>query len=1303
MKKLVCIILVLVLTIGSAMPVFSAVDDSFTLSLVPEKETILPSTGDIDIKLNISSNPGIWAMRCYIVYPEGMSLEAIENGDLFGKGSLMKGIFDLPLSDSRQPDDFEELISSQGIATEGYRSVTVYFEMPAIDRLMTEDGDVATFTFSFTEELERADRFEVSVYTCKDDVIRAEVDASDKISFTKYAPDTESATVTVACDHPEITDVRLEPTCRDTGYERTVCVHCGEIFFETVLDATGIHTEGRSETDLPTCVKGGEERVYCLVCEELIFRTELFPTGKHIEGDQIRIEPTCTSEGSITVYCANCLEVISTEILPVLDHTPSGAASCTEESFCTVCGVVLEEPFGHDESDIIKVEPTCAVGGTYITYCLRCGKVLSREAIPPLRHTPGREEIIEPTCTNEGVCTVYCSVCEKVASETVIPPLGHTYGREEIKEPNCTNEGILTVYCLVCSEIAASKVILPLGHIYEPEECWNVIEPDCINEGYTEKTCIVCRETLVSDIIEPEGHDTDGNTEIREPSCDAAGKKTFYCSKCNEISKIEWTYLEDHSYVDGICSVCGSLERYFGVNDFAVCLDPVRGEKIDAGEDFAVDLSIRNNPGIWAARVFIVYPDALTLVSCKNGNLFNRSGFVIGETDLPLTDSSQVKEFQELIIKEGIPKEGFRSVTLYFECSSVSDNITADGILATLYFKPTETAQLGSSYPVSVYSAEGDIIDAHIADNGMPVFTKHTPLFFNTRAVSYCSHGEVYVEEKAPTCANAGYKNILCSYCDTILESEAYPPTGLHIPGDEIKNEPDCVNAGYGSVSCTVCNTLLLEKIYPATNIHTGGAAETIEPTCTSDGRIIVRCKVCSALLSETVIPLSGHKSEKSATCTEDEICMWCSYVLAPATGHSEGEAIMIFPTCTDEGQGNYYCQGCATLLRSEVIEALGHSYEKEGSITVIHPTCTVGGYTEKVCDRCSESVTVNITPPAGHDARGREDIIEATCTSTGYANIYCSACGEFSGTILLPIKGHSYVDGVCTVCDRAVGSGNYDEFTIDIYTDAEVSIEAPFKAELRVENNPGIWALRCYIVYPDAFSLKGVENGTVFPKGSLMKGVFDLSVSDDSQVDSFKELIKKKGIPKDGYCAVALYFESDSISNNISGNGVLADLTFEFTSEAVFGENYDIWVYTGEDDVINAYVNENGMPTFVKYTPDTVGSTVKAGCSHNERDTLLIEGEDGKTYIRVVCTLCRAVIMEVVPPESADGAYIPGDINADGKVNSMDSSYMKRFLQGALSVGTYERIVADLNGDGKLNSIDSNILVRLLAGDYVM
>ena len=64
-----------------------------------------------------------------------------------------------------------------------------------------------------------------------------------------------------------------------------------------------------------------------------------------------------------------------------------------------------------------------------------------------------------------------------------------------------------------------------------------------------------------------------------------------------------------------------------------------------------------------------------------------------------------------------------------------------------------------------------------------------------------------------------------------------------------------------------------------------------------------------------------------------------------------------------------------------------------------------------------------------------------------------------------------------------------------------------------------------------------------------------------------------------------------------------------------------------------------------------------------------------------------------IIEPDS-----VPGDVNDDGKINSLDGLLLKRYLNG-WNVDIASPEAMDVNADGKINSLDGLILMRYLNG----
>ena len=80
----------------------------------------------------------------------------------------------------------------------------------------------------------------------------------------------------------------------------------------------------------------------------------------------------------------------------------------------------------------------------------------------------------------------------------------------------------------------------------------------------------------------------------------------------------------------------------------------------------------------------------------------------------------------------------------------------------------------------------------------------------------------------------------------------------------------------------------------------------------------------------------------------------------------------------------------------------------------------------------------------------------------------------------------------------------------------------------------------------------------------------------------------------------------------------------------------------------------------------------------------------------------CTASDISFTMPQSAvtlnRNYVIVGDINGDGKINSIDSYYLKRMIAGTM----LPTLAADINLDGKWDNKDEDLIKRMIMGTYV-
>ena len=81
--------------------------------------------------------------------------------------------------------------------------------------------------------------------------------------------------------------------------------------------------------------------------------------------------PTCNEPGYTTYTCGNCGDSYASEYVPAV-HTPGASADCTHDQTCTVCGVVINNAYGHTEGEWETLSD-----GSQEQRCVDCGTILA--------------------------------------------------------------------------------------------------------------------------------------------------------------------------------------------------------------------------------------------------------------------------------------------------------------------------------------------------------------------------------------------------------------------------------------------------------------------------------------------------------------------------------------------------------------------------------------------------------------------------------------------------------------------------------------------------------------------------------------------------------------------------------------------------------------------------------------------------------------------------------------------------------------------------------------------------------------
>lgn len=330
------------------------------------------------------------------------------------------------------------------------------------------------------------------------------------------------------------------------------------------------------------------------------------------------------------------------------------------------CDSVSDPQYTWDSGTVTK-EPTCTEIGIRTYTCRECGAT-REESLPATGHSFGDWVTIQsPTFHVDGECRRTCTVCAFYESLR-LPKLSesHTHsfaGKEEIVTPaTCTATGSKKVYCVAeeCGEY--TLVALPkIDHIAGE---WQITEnATCQKNGTKVKKCTMCE--AVMETVELIKLDHEMTETVVAPTTTERGYTLHKCKNC------DYQYMSD--FVDPI-------------PDEDATKIIVETKKARAGKTVSVNVTLQNNPGIWGLDLSVEYDKTkLTLNSVTNGTVFSDAEWVKGN----LAGSKYILSYEA---------SGF-------------ENVTANGVLATLEFTVNEDAAADDFYAITVSYKAGDMID----------------------------------------------------------------------------------------------------------------------------------------------------------------------------------------------------------------------------------------------------------------------------------------------------------------------------------------------------------------------------------------------------------------------------------------------------------------------------------------------------------------------------------------------------------------------------------------------------------------
>ncbi len=975
----------------------------------------------------------------------------------------------------------------------------------------------------------------------------------------------------------------------------------------------------------------------------------LYPKHKLVE--VIDPEATCTESGVKTIYCTveGCGYVV-TEKVDALGHHYVGVitkeATCTEDGLktytCSRCGDTYTEviPAGaHNWQVITEIPATCTTEGYYLAVCGNCGEVDER-VLPLVPHNYVPHAYEPATCTEDGQKQFICTECNHIKTE-VIPALGHDWGAwETIKDPTETETGLERRKCNRCGEVE-ENVIPALGHTHNYIAV--VTNPTCTEQGYTTYTC-ACGDSYVADYVPALGHDYDA--VVTYPNCTDEGYTTYTCSVCGDSYVDNYVPALGHKY-EAVVTYPNCTDEGYTTYTCTVCGDSYVDNYVDAlGHKYEV-----------------VYTEA----TCTEGGYTTYTCSVCGHT---------------------YTEYGAALGHAWTWVEVLAPNCTDFGLVRKICARCGETTDdYDLIDPIGHNYVEEIILEPGCISQGV----KH----FRCSVCGDCYHELIdalghkwgdWVTIKEPTETETGLEERVCSVCgDT--QTQTIPSTGEHTFVRVDYVYPTCTEDGYHVFTCTDCGEI--RYVVEGDALGHDYTITTVNATCTSSGKILYDCNRCGHHWEQEGDPAVDHVFESTVTagtCLNPGYitytCVFCGYseVKYTTTIPHAFDIIEKAPTCEEDGYKKFYCvNGCGTEY-IVVLPATGHNWIHTETVD---PTCGEDGYDRWVCSGCGMVRTLAIPATGNHTWEIIEEH-DATCALPGKIVKYCTVCDciEEYYTDIDP-NAHSFKTHVETAPDCET-EGKYIHTCIFCNTVVEETVPAlghawdlnngEYVAPTCVKN--GSMTFTCtkcgatLVIDIPATNVHTWGNAEILKpatcseKGKVQYTCLVCGEVDVQDIDT-----------TDAHVWVDVHEEGFNCCNPTVDYEIcaLCGLTQNMTTE-------DIYYPTLRGNAPNmAFIDGYLIVKIDRMTVGEFKSNFDSITVYNKKGELMDDSDYIGTDCTFVCDACGEVFTVAVI----------ADINGDGKVNSLDYMYVKRYVMGAHKLTGAMLAAADVNVDCKVNVID--------------
>lgn len=746
--------------------------------------------------------------------------------------------------------------------------------------------------------------------------------------------------------------------------------------------------------------------------------------------------PTCTSNGVKVNTCRKC-GYQETQTIPKKGHS-AVAATCTNVSYCSVCGSTLSGKLGHNlpSAWTTTQQPTCTGNGTQVKKCTRCGYTKTN-TLSRLGHNLGEWKTVrEATCIIEGIDERKCTRCTytEVRNTPVVP---HPYGAEEIiTEPTCTEVGTKKRTCTHCGIKTLYNYGVALGHEYGEwyietpatentlavERCdcirgdstlrrnvashdhdyseWDVlVEATCTENGYKERTCAICLFKDQQEIIAT-GHKVNAFEMGSYPQSRVEDETllTELNSLIDDEKLISYNYYYGNGEVGSMQQ--GDYMKYADVEYKGAkyrFVDIVKARPITTYGEIEREVEFKND--IHDGKAVL---HSLFSYQRYNGYLpyLIDSTFSVASLHISVYETEErywfkfepitwrvLDQDEGLVISDTIIDAQPYSSTVY---QSLSENLYVDGEYIGEYYGDSSLETYSTEYRNSSIRKwlNDDFYNTAFTDEEKALIATSTvedsceneyssaTVYDKIFIPSYdeVTNLEYYFDSDAGDSASRTAVSSDYAQCQGVLNSTTADRYKL-----SIKSVSEVM---IDVISYDILNEEMLNRWWLRTNAGSSIDVKTVN----AKGNVSNENEFASEILADQGVGVRpAMRIDGLEIIREDKD-----------------------PTCTEPGYiGEEYCFVCDEQISSGYeIPALGHNYLESKNIP---PSCLENGIVEKTCANCGDVQIIDEPDALGHNIGDWYVVTDATCLEDGLERRDClrGDCDYYEENVL-KAKGHT-------------------------------------------------------------------------------------------------------------------------------------------------------------------------------------------------------------------------------------------------------------------------------------------------------